>query len=204
MDRHESATLLSSSLRLRLSYRHRHRDRLRQDKPTGCLPRNIHLPYNRWLLHPAMVDPSQCTLWGCFLNYSWSLSWRPWIPCMGSQQRRRPVVSRRVYGVGSDLWHCWWHTFDLVSQLSANTPLSIKLMHYRIYTVNDAPRYFTGHMVNLSGQIGVCLLSCAAIAYCKWENKQKDLGKRNYRLNEPSPIDVGESSNKHPDFRYMY
>ncbi|RYN16393.1 hypothetical protein AA0119_g13342 [Alternaria tenuissima] len=47
-----------------------------------------------------------------------------------------------------------------------------------VYTANDAPRYSTGHIVNLSGQIGVFFLACCGIAYCKWDNKQRDQGKR--------------------------
>ncbi|KAL6164256.1 hypothetical protein ACJQWK_09924 [Exserohilum turcicum] len=72
-----------------------------------------------------------------------------------------------------------------------------------VYTVKDAPRYLVGHMVNFYGQICVCLLACFSIAYCKWENKQRDLGKRNHRLNQFSLNKVEKSSNRYPTFRFM-
>ncbi len=70
------------------------------------------------------------------------------------------------------------------------------LMHRRIYTVNDAPRYPIGHTVNLGGQVVVVLLACFGIAYCKWENKQRDLGKHGHRL-------IKDLGNEHPKFRSM-
>ncbi|KAI5368769.1 hypothetical protein J4E82_010442 [Alternaria postmessia] len=73
-----------------------------------------------------------------------------------------------------------------------------------IYTVHDAPRYPKGHKVNLCGQIGVCLLACFGIAYCKWENKQRGLGKRDHRLINPTPAKIKNLGNRHPEFRFMY
>jgi hypothetical protein len=123
---------------------------------------------------------------------------------MGSKQRRWTSVSRRIYGVGSDAGYGWWYCCNLVSQPNAMAPFGIKLMHRRIYTVHDAPRYPKGHKVNLCGQIGVCLLACFGIAYCKWENKQRDLGKRDHRLINPTPAKIKNLGNRHPEFRFMY
>jgi hypothetical protein len=53
------------------------------------------------------------------------------------------------------------------------------------------------------GQIGVLVLSLAGIAYCKWENKQRDLGKRDHRLNGLSDAEIRDLGYRHPAFRYI-
>ena len=42
------------------------------------------------------------------------------------------------------------------------------------------------------------------IAYCKWENKQRNLGKRDHRLNGLSEEQVKDLGHRHPDFRYIH
>ncbi|KAJ4339874.1 hypothetical protein N0V95_007653 [Ascochyta clinopodiicola] len=72
------------------------------------------------------------------------------------------------------------------------------------YISDDAPKYPTGHTINLVGQCCVLILSCAGIIYCKWENKQRDLGRRDHRLsglNEEQTRDLGY---RHPEFRYIH
>jgi hypothetical protein len=123
---------------------------------------------------------------------------------MDSKQRRRTSVPRRVYGVGSDTGYGWWYCCNLVSPPSAVLSFDIKLMHCRTYTVHDAPRYPKGHKVNLCGQIGVCVLACSGIAYYKWENKQRILGKRNHRLEGRSPAEIKVLGNQHPRFLFMH
>jgi hypothetical protein len=108
---------------------------------------------------------------------------------MGGKQRREISGPCCVHGVCSDAGHGWWYPCDLVSQPNAMDAVGIELIHPRVYTANDAPRYPTGHIVNLSGQVGVCFLACSGIAYCKWENKQRDQGKRS---NESTPNAVRE------------
>lgn len=51
------------------------------------------------------------------------------------------------------------------------------------YISKDAPKYHTGHTINMVGQIAVFLLAAGGIVYSKWENKQRDQGKRDHRLN---------------------
>ena len=51
------------------------------------------------------------------------------------------------------------------------------------YVAKDAPKYPTGHTINLAGQCCVLILAVAGICYSKWENKQRDLGRRDHRLN---------------------
>lgn len=72
------------------------------------------------------------------------------------------------------------------------------------YTSRDAPKYPTGHTINLCGQICVLILACCGIAYCKWENKQRDLGKRDHRLTGLSEAQVRDLGYRHPEFRYIH
>lgn len=74
---------------------------------------------------------------------------------------------------------------------------------FRTYIKQDAPKYHTGHTINLAGQIGVLVLSLAGIAYCKWENRQRDLGKRDHRLNGLSEAQIKDLGYRHPSFRYI-
>lgn len=67
------------------------------------------------------------------------------------------------------------------------------------YVADDAPRYVTGHAINL-GAIGLSLLlTLANILYVRWENNARQLGKREYRLQRADENRLGHS---HPDFRY--
>jgi MFS family permease len=71
------------------------------------------------------------------------------------------------------------------------------------YVAKDAPRYETGHTLNLAGQTGVLILSLFGIAYCRWENRQRDLGRRDHRLEGLSQSEIQKLGYRHPDFRYI-
>lgn len=71
------------------------------------------------------------------------------------------------------------------------------------YRSQESPKYPTGHTINLAGQIGVLILSVAGIIYCKWENRQRNLGKRDHRLNGLSEAEIKDLGYRHPDFRYI-
>ncbi|KAF9731430.1 hypothetical protein PMIN06_003117 [Paraphaeosphaeria minitans] len=71
------------------------------------------------------------------------------------------------------------------------------------YAASDAPMYHTGHTINLAGQVAVLVLSLVGIAYCKWENRQRDLGKRDHRLNGLSEAQIQDLGYRHPAFRYI-
>ncbi|KAJ4302852.1 hypothetical protein N0V90_001743 [Kalmusia sp. IMI 367209] len=67
------------------------------------------------------------------------------------------------------------------------------------YLPKDAPRYITGHAINI-GMLGLALLLTAAnIWYCKWENQKRANGKRDHRLRETSEEMLGY---RHPRFQY--
>ncbi|KAF2732798.1 MFS general substrate transporter [Polyplosphaeria fusca] len=71
------------------------------------------------------------------------------------------------------------------------------------YVVKDAPFYHKGHTINLSGQLAVLVLSLAGIAYCNWENKQRNRGKRDHRLNGLSETQIRDMGYRNPNFRYI-
>ena len=67
------------------------------------------------------------------------------------------------------------------------------------YIAADAPRYKAGHAINL-GMLALCLVvTSITMGYCKWENRMREMGKRNGRLLEGNVEDLGH---RHPDFRY--
>ena len=72
-----------------------------------------------------------------------------------------------------------------------------------VYLPSDAPRYRTGHGVLLAFLCGSWLCAIGLVLYSKWENKQRDAGKRDYRLNGLSREEELELSSKHPAFRYF-
>ncbi|KAF2849347.1 MFS general substrate transporter [Plenodomus tracheiphilus IPT5] len=72
------------------------------------------------------------------------------------------------------------------------------------YTFKDAPKYPTGHTINLAGQCCVFLLAVAGITYCKWENKQRENGKRDHRLNGKSEAEIRDLGYRHPEFRLIH
>jgi hypothetical protein len=62
-----------------------------------------------------------------------------------------------------------------------------------------SPRYITGHAINI-GALALGLITTAVlIFYNKWENKQRENGKRDERLQEEDEALLGY---RHPNFRY--
>jgi hypothetical protein len=71
------------------------------------------------------------------------------------------------------------------------------------YVATDAPKYPTGHTINLAGQVCVLILAVFGIVYCKWENRQRDLGKRDHRLNGTA-AQIKDLGYRHPEFRLIH
>ncbi|KAL2185686.1 MFS general substrate transporter [Thermothelomyces heterothallicus CBS 203.75] len=70
------------------------------------------------------------------------------------------------------------------------------------YTRSDAPRYHTGHTINLCGQIATVILAIFGILYCLYENRARAAGKRDYRLEGLTEEEQEALGNNHPNFRY--
>ena len=70
------------------------------------------------------------------------------------------------------------------------------------YLPADAPKYFTGHTINLTGQIAAVCLSIFGILYCIYENKARADGKRDHRLEGLTEAEQQGLGSLHPRFRY--
>ncbi|KAK4458444.1 putative MFS transporter [Cladorrhinum samala] len=70
------------------------------------------------------------------------------------------------------------------------------------YIYTDAPKYHTGHTINLGGQIATFLLAVFGILYCARENRVRAAGKRDHRLEGLSEDEQHKLGNRHPRFRY--
>ncbi|KAK0706275.1 major facilitator superfamily domain-containing protein [Lasiosphaeria miniovina] len=70
------------------------------------------------------------------------------------------------------------------------------------YTFLDAPKYRTGHTINLAGNLAVVFLSVFGILYCTYENRARAAGKRDHRLEGLTEDQQERLGNKHPRFRY--
>ncbi|KAK2028781.1 major facilitator superfamily transporter [Colletotrichum zoysiae] len=71
------------------------------------------------------------------------------------------------------------------------------------YTYKDAPKYLTGHTINLCGQSLTVILSVFGIFYCMYENKARAAGKRDRRLEGLTEEEQDLLDRRHPSFRYM-
>ncbi|KAH0373065.1 MFS general substrate transporter, partial [Aureobasidium melanogenum] len=67
------------------------------------------------------------------------------------------------------------------------------------YLSKDAPRYITGHAINIGMLCLSLIITSSMLVYCSWENKKRAAGKRDYRLAEGDESMLGY---KHPSFRY--
>lgn len=73
-----------------------------------------------------------------------------------------------------------------------------------IYLPSDAKNgYRHGHAVLTSFLCASWACAVALLMFCKWENRQRDQGKRDYRLQGLDRQQELELSSKHPAFRYM-
>ncbi|RDB15353.1 putative transporter C11D3.18C [Hypsizygus marmoreus] len=71
------------------------------------------------------------------------------------------------------------------------------------YLPNDAPNYHNGNSLNLSTSSAIFTLAIAGLVYLRWENAQRDRGRRNYRLNGKSYEEIEQLGYLHPNFRYQ-
>ncbi|KAL7271216.1 hypothetical protein RUND412_006042 [Rhizina undulata] len=71
------------------------------------------------------------------------------------------------------------------------------------YIPSDAPRYITGHSINLGAECCAAVISILLIFYCRRENRMRSLGKRDYRLQGLSEAEAMKLGYRHPEFRYM-
>ncbi|ETN46978.1 uncharacterized protein HMPREF1541_01168 [Cyphellophora europaea CBS 101466] len=71
------------------------------------------------------------------------------------------------------------------------------------YLRDDAPLYHIGHNINLSMQVLVLCLASFGIYWCHRENRLRDQGKRDHRLNGLTEAEQADLGHLHPSFRYI-
>ncbi|KAJ7269018.1 hypothetical protein C8J57DRAFT_1066963, partial [Mycena rebaudengoi] len=70
------------------------------------------------------------------------------------------------------------------------------------YIASDAPGYRRGNTLNLAGMVAVVVLIVGVMVHMKWENAQRDHGKRDHRLDGLPPFEESLLGHRHPEFRY--
>jgi sugar phosphate permease len=71
------------------------------------------------------------------------------------------------------------------------------------YLPKDAPGYYRGHYISLGAEALGTLTAIGAIIYTRWENRQREAGRRDDRLQGLSDEEQNQLGYRHPEFRYM-
>jgi hypothetical protein len=71
-----------------------------------------------------------------------------------------------------------------------------------LYPTNDKPHFTKGLATNLAlVMLGVCIFVSMSI-YFAWENKQRALGRRDYRMEGKTEAEIVAMGDENPHFRY--
>ncbi|PFH48634.1 hypothetical protein AMATHDRAFT_81690 [Amanita thiersii Skay4041] len=71
------------------------------------------------------------------------------------------------------------------------------------YLPNDRPDYHKGNSLNLATSSMSCLLILADGLYILWENRKRERGERDYRLEGKTEEEIKQLGYLHPRFRYQ-
>ena len=71
------------------------------------------------------------------------------------------------------------------------------------YAPTDAPDYRKGNLANLSSISAVCIIVSITAAYIHWENRKRDRGDRDYRVEGKAGEELLNLGYRHPQFRYQ-
>lgn len=72
-----------------------------------------------------------------------------------------------------------------------------------VYLSKNAPNYRVGHAILLGLLAGSWAMAILLRLYCQWENRQRNLGKRDHILQGLTLEQEQELSSHHPAFRYI-
>ncbi|GAA5918963.1 hypothetical protein JCM1841_002660 [Sporobolomyces salmonicolor] len=72
-----------------------------------------------------------------------------------------------------------------------------------LYLPQFAPRYIPGNIVNVVCAVAAVALALVLTAYCIWENKQRDAGRRDDRLDGKTDEQLSEMGHVHPRFHLL-
>ncbi|KAK4924116.1 hypothetical protein LTR28_012135 [Elasticomyces elasticus] len=69
------------------------------------------------------------------------------------------------------------------------------------YLSKDAPRFHTGHAINIGMLCFSLLITSTMLVYTSWENRKRARGGRDYRLTD-GKVEQGMLGYRHPNFKY--
>ncbi|TEB22552.1 MFS general substrate transporter [Coprinellus micaceus] len=71
------------------------------------------------------------------------------------------------------------------------------------YAPTDAPDYRRGNLSNLAATSTVCVIVIVTALYIRWENRKRERGERNERLEGKTAEELEHLGCYHPEFRYQ-
>jgi len=71
------------------------------------------------------------------------------------------------------------------------------------YLPNDAPNFHNGNSLNLAAGLTVMVMTFVGMLYLRHENRKRDRGERDYRLEGKTEAELRDLGYKHPNFRYQ-
>ncbi|KAI1423027.1 major facilitator superfamily domain-containing protein [Xylaria sp. FL1777] len=71
------------------------------------------------------------------------------------------------------------------------------------YLPSDGPDFHIGHSINFAAQVVVLFLSVFGLLYCLRENRIRERGGRDHRLEGLTEEEKADLGYRHPDFRYI-
>ncbi|KAL8284060.1 hypothetical protein RQP46_005173 [Phenoliferia psychrophenolica] len=121
----------------------------------------------------------------CFLTYTGAVPNGPiflaWATANSSPETARAITSAIVPAFGT------------VGSIAATWA----------YLPSTAPRFKPGNSLNVGATVGAFCVAGLLILYTKWENKQREAGKRDHRLEGLSESEIEVLGSRHPEFRYL-
>ncbi|GJN87347.1 hypothetical protein Rhopal_000296-T1 [Rhodotorula paludigena] len=72
-----------------------------------------------------------------------------------------------------------------------------------LYLPKYRPRYIPGNSFNLAASLSAITLALCLMFYCIWENKQREAGKRDHRLEGLTEEQARALGHRHPSYRLM-
>ncbi|SCV72843.1 BQ2448_4380 [Microbotryum intermedium] len=131
------------------------------------------------------VHNSKILYFATFLTFSGSVTAGPifltWAVVNASPETSRAITAALVPGIGT-----WGSLVAMWTTLP-----------------KYAPRYVPGNGLNVAACAIPAVISLGITAYCNWENHQRDLGKRDDRLEGLTQKEQEALGFKHPGFRYL-
>ena len=75
----------------------------------------------------------------------------------------------------------------------------VRIIASNVFFVGESPKYPTGYGVGF-GLLWMSAICCTILFFgLRWENKKRDRGERDWRLQEPDADNLGDD---HPHFRF--